>query len=316
MKDSTNYSSKFLFEFSLDLYKFYNYLGIKSVPIVAATSLADGVMGKYLGVGRNYFGLTAFWGYIANSTISDLDSSKYVADKYKISLKLLVALCATGMVWKGHDFIESKDEDYNKILKSATVSAKLFESSHREVTKVENSFNKGLSNGLYEIKNNLGDLLGNKFLYSVLAKQSVNILKMAVVEKFFSGVAPNSKLSIYYASQENGGFEKISKNLGLLALKFLITKLADVTVNKVLNIDQDVSIKVSEMILDNKATTTVMKLGGAANSFSNDIKAANQTVNKGINDLAEKLIVPYIYASNVSNNSSSGDLINVCKLGG
>ena len=58
--------------------------------------------------------------------ISNLDASEY-----KMSMKLFFALSAIDMVWKGNDFFASEDQDFNKILRSAPVSAKLFERKRR-----------------------------------------------------------------------------------------------------------------------------------------------------------------------------------------
>lgn len=44
----------------MNLYKSYNYFGKESLPLAATTSLADGIMAKYLGTTRSYAGLSGF----------------------------------------------------------------------------------------------------------------------------------------------------------------------------------------------------------------------------------------------------------------
>ena len=266
----------------INLYNSYNYFGKESLPITASTSLVDGAMAKYLGTTRHYAGLSEFWGYIAYKAISTLDASEYISSKYKIPIKLFFALSAIGMVWKGNDFLASEGQDFNKMLRSASVSAKLFESDQQEVTKVEQSFAKSTFSGLSEIVKNFKSLLLNKFLLNLFIKQGINIVKLIVLEKFLSGLVSNSKLSIYYASKEEDGFQKVFKNLVLSALKFIIDSGTSIFVAKKLNIDKEVSTKVSEIVLKEDATSVVMRLGSDVNNFANDMKSANQAVSSGI----------------------------------
>ena len=123
--------------------------------------------------------------------ISTLDASEYISSKYKIPIKLFFALSAIGMVWKGNDFLASEGQDFNKMLRSASVSAKLFESDQQEVTKVEQSFAKSTFSGLSEIVKNFKSLLLNKFLLNLFIKQGINIVKLIVLEKFLSGLVSN-----------------------------------------------------------------------------------------------------------------------------
>ena len=146
----------------INLYNSYNYFGKESLPITASTSLVDGAMVKYFGTTRHYAGLSGFWGDIAYKAISNLDTSEYVSSKYKMPMKLFFALSAIGMVWKGNDFLASEGQDFNKMLRSASVSAKLFESDQQEVTKVEQAFSKNTFSGLSEIAKNCRALLSNK----------------------------------------------------------------------------------------------------------------------------------------------------------
>ena len=221
-KEVSNYLPLPSFKQLINLYKSYSYLGKESLPIAATTSLTDGVMAKYFGTTKNYAGLLGFWGYIAYNAISNIETSEYISSKYKIPLKLFFAFSAIGMVWKGNDFLDKEDQDFGKMLRSATISAKLFESDKKEITNIEKAFNESTYNGLSKIIENFKALLSNQFLLNLLMKQGINILELIVIEKFFSSVMPNSKLSIYYASQEKDGYQKVFKNLVLSAVKFLI----------------------------------------------------------------------------------------------
>lgn len=311
MKQVANYLLIPSFDQLMTLYSSYNYFGTESLPITATTSLVDGAMAKHLGTTRHYTGLSGFWGYIAYKAISNLDASEYVSSKYKMPMKLFFALSAIGMVWKGKDFLASESQDFNKMLRSASVSAKLFESDQQEITKIEQAFSKSTFNGLSEIIKNFRALLSNKFLLNLFIKQGINIVKLIVLEKFLSGLVSNSKLSIYYASKEKGGFQKVFKNLVLSALKFIIDSGTSIFVTKKLNIEKEVSTKVSEIVLKEDATSVVMKLGSDVNNFANGIKSANQTVSSGITDLSQKLIVPYIYANNTPSSDNLSSIIQL-----
>ncbi len=295
----------------INLYNSYNYFGKESLPITASTSLVDGAMAKYFGTTRHYAGLSGFWGYIAYKAISNLDASEYVSSKYKMPMKLFFALSAISMVWKGNDFLASEGQDFNKMLRSASVSAKLFESDQQEVTKVEQAFSKNTFSGLSEIAKNFRALLSNKFLLNLFVKQGVNIAKLIVLEKFLSGLVSNSKLSIYYATNEKDGFQKVFKNLVLSAIRFIIDSGVNIFVTKKLSIDEEVSIKVSELALNEEVTPVVMKLGSDVNNFANDMKSANQTVSSEITDLSQKLIVPYIYANNTPSSDNLSSIIEL-----
>ncbi len=311
MKQVANHLPIPSFDQLMTLYSSYNYFGKESLPITASTSLIDGAMAKYFGTTRHYAGLSGFWGYISYKAISNLDASEYVSSKYKMPMKLFFALSAIGMVWKGNDFLASEGQNFSKMLRSASVSAKLFESDQQEVTKVEQAFNKSTFGGLREIAKNFKMLLSNKFLLNLFIKQGVNIVKLIVLEKFLSGLVSNSKLSIYYASKEKDGFQKVFKNLVLSALKFVIDSGASIFVTKKLNIEKEVSTKVSEIVLKEEATSVVMKLGSDVNNFANDMKSANQTVSSGITDLSQKLIVPYIYANNTPSSDNLSSIIRL-----
>lgn len=295
----------------MNLYKAYNYLGKESLPIAATSSLADGVMAKYFGTTRSYAGLSSFWGYIAYNAISNIEISEYIPSKFKIPLKLFFALSAIGMVWKGNDFLSEGDKDSNKTLRSATISAKLFESDKKEITQVEKAFSESTYNGLSKIAENFKEILSNKFLLNLLMKQGINIAKLIVIEKFFSAVMPNSKLSIYFASQEENGYQKILKSLALSATQFLITNGASILVTKKLDIRKKISEKVSELVLKESNVNVVMKLGNDVSIFANDITSATQEANYGMNKLSQNLIVPYIYANNAP---SSENLTSIIKL--
>lgn len=311
MKQVAHYLPIPSFEQLVNLYSAYNYLGAKSLPVTATTSLVDGAMAKLFGTTRHYAGLSGFWGYVAYKAISNLDVSGYVSSKYKMSVKLFFALSAIGMVWKGNDFLATGGQDFNKILRSATVSAQLFESSDGEITKVEQAFDKSVYSGLSEIIKNFRTLLSNKFLFNLFMKQGINIVKLIVLEKFLSGLVSNSKLSIYYASKEKDGFQKIFKNLILSALKFIIDSGEAIFVAKKLNLDKEVSTKVSEIVLKENATTVVMRLGSDVNNFASDMKSANQTVNSGVAELSQSLIVPYIYANNTPSSDNLSTIIQL-----
>ena len=310
-RKASNYLPLPSFEQLMNLYKSYSYLGKESLPIAATTSLADGVMAKYFGTTRNYAGLSGFWGYIAYNAISNIETSEYISSKYKIPLKLFFALSAIGMVWKGNDFLDKENQDFGKMLRSAAISAKLFESDKKEFTNVEKAFNESTYNGLSKILENFKTILSNKFLLNLLMKQGVNIVKLIVIEKFFSSVMSNSKLSIYYASQEKDGYQKVFKNLVLSAVKFLINTGSTILVTKGLNIDNKISEKVSELVLKESNVNVVMKLGNDVSNLAHDVKIASQKTNSGMIELSHNLIVPYIYAN---NSPSSENLSSLIKL--
>lgn len=272
----------------------YSYFGIKSVPLLATTSFVDGVLAKYTGSTKHYAGLTAFWGSIAYKAISNLNENNYVPDEYKLFLQSFFALSAVGLVWKGQDFLNNNNQNIGQTLESIKVAAKLFDDEDQTISIIEKSFEESNTSGLYTIATHIAPLLSDKFISNLLKQQGINIIKMMILEKYLNSISPTSKLSLYYASQKEDGFNTVMKGILLNFSKLILNNISNNLIQK-LDIEKDISIKVSELVFNDANTSSIIKLGKNVETFSSDIKNTIQNANDALTQLSKSIITPLMH---------------------
>jgi hypothetical protein len=290
----------------LNVYSAYSYFGIKSVPLLATTSFVDGVLAKYTGSTKHYAGLTAFWGSIAYKAISNLNENNYVPDEYKLFLQSFFALSAVGLVWKGQDFLNNNNQNIGQTLESIKVAAKLFDDEDQTISIIEKSFEESNTSGLYTMATHIAPLLSNKFISNLLKQQGINIIKMIILEKYLNSISPTSKLSLYYASQKEDGFNTVMKGILLNFSKLILNNISNNLIQK-LDIEKDISIKVSELVFNDANTSSIIKLGKNVETFSSDIKNTIQNANDALTQLSKSIITPLMHINTNLNANTNLD---------
>ncbi len=220
---------------AINIYKAYCFFGRKAVPLIAATSLADGALSKYYGVTRKYFSLIVFWGYMSYKAISiihkfsnksaDKDDTyiNSILDKYKHVLDAVFIMTSIGMILKGRDFFAPKF-NLKQIADSGAKLSKIFD-QNGAVAKISKDFDHGYVSGAASVVSNIPRLLENKFMGNMLLLQTLNASQIYLTEKYFSDISSGSRLSLYLAWQNNKGFAKIKQTSllegGVIALNLM-----------------------------------------------------------------------------------------------
>lgn len=284
------------------LYTAYSYGGLTHAGASIVTSFADGALSSAYKTEKGYATLTTFWGYLAYKTISDLTKHNKIPEGYKAPVYALATLTVAGMVMFGPD-VFGKSTSTQKTMESLKITASLFDETG-VINELGQKFDQGFTTGITYGAKNIRAVLSNKFILYSTADQSLQLVKLALMYKFFNAL-PNGKMAALFAKDSNNPL----KYLLLLSLKQAIKTTIDLLFGKVSaklssTLSKDIEKSVAKIALKEGNTQTVMKLGDKALGLSHKVSSISSVAKTGISSTLETIALPFITRSPSSDKSS------------
>lgn len=284
------------------LYTAYSYGGLAHAGASILTSFADGALSSAYKTEKGYATLTTFWGYLAYKTIADLSKHNKIPEGYKAPIYALATLTVAGMVMFGPD-IFGKSTSTQKTMESLKITASLFDETG-VIKELGQKFDQGFTAGITYGAKNIKAVLSNKFILYSGADQSLKLVKLALMYKFFNAL-PNGKMAALFAKDSNNPL----KYLLLLSLKQAIKTTMDLLFGKVSaklssTLSKDIEKSVAKIALKEGNTQTVMKLGDKVLGLSHKVSSISSVAKTGISSTLETIALPFITRSSSSDKSS------------